>query len=114
LGNPGMNKVSLYRYEDSYVDMAVIAYFRKETLIIVGYNVGKKMEDEWSDPDFQLIKVTVDQEEVMKLYPLLNVSVGDKAGLLNSLAEKFNTISCYGEFLDFLDSNGIKDEALII
>jgi hypothetical protein len=90
-----MNKVSLYRFEDTCVDMAVAAWFRNETLVIDGYNVGKMMEDEWSDPDFQLIKVTVEEEELLKLYPLLDVPVGDKAGLLNAIAEKFNTNTCY-------------------
>jgi hypothetical protein len=106
--NQKMNIVSLYRYEDTHVDMAVAAWFRNETLVMDGYNVGKMIENEWSDPDFQLINVTVEEEEVLKLYPLLSVPVGDKAGVLNAMADKFHANFCNGEFLDFLGNNGIK------
>jgi hypothetical protein len=47
-----MSIVTLYHYEDTYVDIKINAYFMNESLVIDGYNVGKMVEDEWSDPDF--------------------------------------------------------------
>jgi hypothetical protein len=40
----------------------------------------------------------------------LEVNNGEKIGLLRAIAGKFNTNTCYSEFLDFLEKNGIRSE----
>jgi hypothetical protein len=40
----------------------------------------------------------------------MEVTKGDKNGLLNTIADRFHTNNCYSEFRDFLDRNGIKSE----
>jgi hypothetical protein len=50
---------------------------------------------------------TVGQDELKKIYPLLNVPVGDKDGLLKAISDNYNTNNCYNEFMDFLTKNNI-------
>jgi hypothetical protein len=105
-----MNKVTLYHYQDPDIRITIEAYFDGERLVVEGFDIGKRVEELLGDSDYEYA-TGVDQEELKKLYPLMNVPVGDKDGLLNAIAEKFNTNYCYSEFQAFLDNNGIKAEA---
>ena len=42
-----------------------------------------------------------------KLYPLIKLEKGDKRGLFDATAGKFNTNSCYSDFYKFLDQSKI-------
>jgi len=91
------------------ISIDIQAYFQGEDLVIEGYDIGKTVDEWWGDSDYEYT-TTVPGTEVQKLYPLLNVAPGDKEGLLTSIANKFNTNSCYSEFNDFLQKNGIRSE----
>jgi hypothetical protein len=102
-----MDKIVLYRFENSQVKVIIEAYFDGENLIIDGYDIGDFVEQYWGDSDYEY-STTIFREEVLKLYPLFDVTEGDKEGLLKALEAGFHGNSCYSEFRNFMDINGIK------
>jgi hypothetical protein len=104
-----MSKVILYHYESPDIKITTEAYFDSEKLIIEGYDIGKRVEEVWGDSDYEYM-TTISPEELKKLYPLMNVLPGDKDGLLNAIADKYNTNSCYSEFNGYLVDNHIDSE----
>jgi hypothetical protein len=104
-----MYKTTLFQYTDSGISINVEAYFEGEKLVIEGYDIGKKVEEVWGDSDYEYT-TTVSENEVIKLYSLMGVNDSDKAGLLEAIAERYNTNTCYSQFNDFLSKNGIKTE----
>lgn len=97
----------LYHFKESWIEVTIEAYFDDEKLVIEGYDIGKRVSESWGDSDYEYV-TTVEGDNLMKLYPLMEVQVGDKDGLLKSIAAKFNTNTCYSEFCDFLEHNNIR------
>ena len=104
-----MCRITLFNYDSPDISINIQAYFEMEKLIIDGYDIGKRVMEVLGDSDYEY-KTTIPADEVIKLYPLFNVTHGDKSGLLNAIAGKFNTNTCYSEFRDFLEKNGIRSE----
>jgi hypothetical protein len=104
-----MAKFTLFQLKNENISIDIQAYFQDDNLVIEGYDIGKSVKDCWGDSDYEYT-TTVPGTEVPKLYPLMNVAPGDKEGLLKAIAHKFNTNSCYSEFNDFLNKNGIRSE----
>jgi hypothetical protein len=104
-----MERITLYHYESPALKVTVEAYFRDEWLMVEGYDIGERVEEIRGDSDYEYV-TGVKGEELMKLYDLLNVPAEDKEGLLGAIASRFNTNSCYSEFMDMLNRNGIKAE----
>jgi len=104
-----MNKITLYQFESPSINIYIEAYFDDGKLVIEGQDIGKTVEEAWADSDYEY-SVTVPSDEVLKLYSLFQVEEGDEAALLKAIAEKYNTNTCYSEFRDFLEKNGIKHE----
>ena len=105
-----MERVMLYHYEAPEIKVTVEAYFNGEMLVVEGYDIGKRVKELLGDSDYEYV-TGVNQEELIKLYPMMNVEVGDKDGLLKAIAARFNTNYCYSQFQAFLNDNGIKAEA---
>ena len=104
-----MDKITLFHFERPDIKVTIEAYFRDEWLMVEGYDIGKRVEEWWGDSDYEYA-VGVNPGELKKLYPILNVKEGDKEGLLRAIAARYNTNSCYSEFLNLLNENGIKGE----
>lgn len=104
-----MYRISLYRHETPDISIYIDAYFDGGSLIIEGQDIGTTVEDWWGDSDYEY-SLAVPAAEVNKIYPLLKVEEGDQLGLLNKIAAKYNTNSCYSDFKAFLDRNNIKYE----
>jgi len=104
-----MSGVLLFHFESDFIKVTIEAYFNGESLVVEGYDIGKRVEEAWGDSDYEY-SVTVHPPEVEKLYPLMGVENGDKEKLLLAIAQKFNTNTCFSEFRDFLDKNGVKSE----
>jgi len=104
-----MERVTLFHYESPEIRVTVEAYFREEWLMVEGYDIGSRVEEVWGDSDYEYA-LGVNQEELQKLYPLLNVDQGDKEALLSAIAERYHTNSCYSEIMNLLNQNGIKAE----
>lgn len=104
-----MLRVTLFHLETPAIKVDIQAYFENEKLIIEGYDIGKSVKDWFGDSDYEY-KTTIHENEVKKLYPLMQVQEGDKEALLKSIADHYKTNSCYSEFSDFLTENGIQYE----
>jgi hypothetical protein len=104
-----MCRVILFQFETPQIKVDIQAYFENENLIIEGYDIGKRVKDWFGDSDYEY-KTTIFENEVQKLYHLMQVKTNDKTGLLKAIADRFNTNSCYSEFGDFLTKNNIQSE----
>jgi Fe-S cluster assembly scaffold protein SufB len=102
-----MDRIILFQYQTSEISVTIEAYFKDQKLIIEGYDIGKSVEKWFGDTDYEY-STTISEEEVKKLYLLLDVQEGDKEGLLKSIAAEYNNNSCYSAFRKFLDENEIK------
>lgn len=109
MNNDHMLKVLLFQFKNENISVEIHAYFTGESLVIEGYDIGKAVKEYWGDSDYEY-STTIKEKEVKRLYPLMSVVEGDKEGLLKAIADKYNTNSCYSEFRDFLDKNGIHYE----
>jgi hypothetical protein len=105
-----MQRVTLFHFQDPEIKITIEAYFQDEWLMVEGYDIGSRVEEYWGDSDYEYA-VGVSQEELRKLYPLLDVEIGNKEGLLTAIASRYNTNTCYSEFVDLLSDNGIKAES---
>lgn len=104
-----MLRIILFHLETPTIKVDIQAYFENEKLIIEGYDIGKSVKDWFGDSDYEY-SMTIHEDEVRKLYPLMQVREGDKEALLRAIADRYNTNSCYSEFSEFLTKNGIKSE----
>ena len=104
-----MLQVSLYQFKSDFISIDIQAYFQEESLVIEGYDIGKNVKDYWGDSDYEY-STTIPENEVKKLYHLMDVAKGDKGGLLKAIADKYHSNTCYSEFSDYLEKNGIKSE----
>lgn len=101
--------VTLFQLSNDEIRISIEARFENETLIVEGYDIGKRVEEYWGDSDYEY-SATVLPAEVDKLYGVLAIAVGDRQGMLSELAKRFNTNSCYSDFRNFLDYHEIKHE----
>jgi hypothetical protein len=102
-----MLKIILFHFRTAAIEITIEARFEGENLVIEGYDIGKTVEEAWGDSDYEY-SLTIQPQEVEKLYPLLDVELFDKQGLLYAIEARFNTNTCYSEFRSFLDKNNIK------
>jgi hypothetical protein len=102
-----MDRITLFQYKTSEISVDIEAYFKDQKLIIEGYDIGKSVEKWWGDSDYEY-STTISEEEVKKLYLLMEVQEDDKEGLLKAIAAEYNDNSCYSAFRQFLDENEIK------
>jgi hypothetical protein len=103
-----MMSQTLYQYKNEEISIHIEAYFENGNLIVSGYDIGKRVKEYFGDSDYEYT-TTVHAPEVGKLFALLNVEENEEA-LLQALAMKFNTNSCYSAFQTFLGDNKIKYE----
>jgi hypothetical protein len=104
-----MLKVALYQFKNNNISIDIQAYFNGEDLVVEGYDIGKNVKEYWGDSDYEY-STTIPEKEVGKLYRVMNIDEGNKEGLLKAIANTFNANSCYSEFRDFLETNGIHSE----
>ena len=52
--------------------------------------------------------ITIDSDELAKLYSIFKLPKGDKAALLDTLQSEFSGNKAYSMFGEFLDKNAIK------
>jgi hypothetical protein len=101
-----MPRITLYQFNSDFISIDIQAYFQEENLVIEGYDIGQNVKDYWGDGDYEY-STLISPLEVKKLYTLMEVREGDKEGLLQRIAEKFNSNTCTSEWIDYLDKNGI-------
>lgn len=100
--------VKLFHFESDDIKIDIEARFEGEALVIDGYDVGKRVEEFWGSSDYEYT-VTIQPEGVATLYHLLGVVENDQQALLNEIAKRYNTNSCYSQFREFLDQHQIPN-----
>ena len=104
-----MKEVMLYQFVSDDIKISIDARFDGESLIIDGYDIGKRVEEYWGDSDYEYT-TTINESAVKLLCNLLNIKHADKAGLLHELAKRYNTNTCYSDIQKLLDDNKIPYE----
>jgi hypothetical protein len=102
-----MNRIILYKYHSPDLSVRIEAFFKKDKLIIEGYDVGKSVDEWFGDSDYEY-STTLTGEELKKLFLLFHVEKEDKTGLLKAIEEEFHDKNCYSELRKLLDENDIK------
>ena len=101
------DKVILYKLDRTDIRISMEMYFNKEgQLIFDGCDIGKTVDDCWGDSDYEYT-YTIAPVEVEKFYPIFNLKVGDKTGLLHSIQNNFSINEAYSLFGEFMDKNNI-------
>jgi hypothetical protein len=103
------HSVTLYHFVGFDIKVDVEARFENDSLIIDGYDIGKRVEEYWGDSDYEY-SLKIPPHGVQQLYGLLGVAEGDQQNLLQELARRFNTNSCFSEIRKLLDDHHIACE----
>ncbi|MBL7859006.1 MAG: hypothetical protein JNM57_15045 [Cyclobacteriaceae bacterium] len=98
--------VTLFYSKTDDIKITVEARFEGESLVIEGYDIGKRVKEYWGDSDYEY-STTIQPENVLRLYALLHLPSGDKNALLQALADRFHTNSCYSEIQQWLHNHQI-------
>jgi len=76
-------------------------------LVFEGYDIGSTVNDFWGDSDYEY-GFTVEPEEALKLYPLMDVKTDDRGALLQEIKKRFGGNHAYSSLTAFLGENGIE------
>jgi hypothetical protein len=101
--------VTLFALKRDDIKINIEARFEHETLIIDGYDIGKTVENYWGDSDYEYT-LTIPPESVLKLCDILVIAQGDKQVLLNTLAARYCTNTCFSDIRKLLDDHKIPCE----
>jgi len=99
--------VTLFHSEDVDIRIDIEARFDGDTLIIDGYDTGKKVKEYWGDSDYEY-SITIPAGGVAKLYAILNVLAGDRQSLMMELQKRYHTNTCFSEIRKLLDDHQVE------
>lgn len=103
-----MEKIMLFYLEKINVKISMQIYFNeKEQLFFDGYDTGKLVEETWGNSNYEY-SYTIEPEEVDKFYPVFNLKVGDRSGLLQAIKKKFSVNKAFSLFGEFMLAHNIK------
>jgi len=102
--------IVLYQYKDDDIKVTIEARFDGDKLIIDGYDIGKRVKEYWGDSDYEY-SMTLPALSVDELMMLLSIAPGNKQELLQTLASRYNTNSCFSDIQKLLDQYSIPYES---
>ncbi|WP_333818892.1 hypothetical protein [Ohtaekwangia sp.] len=102
--------IILYQYTGDAIRITIEARFEDDKLIIDGYDIGARVKEYWGDSDYEY-SIILQPESINQLGTLLNLSAHDKQMILQALAKRFNTNSCFSEIQKLLDDHHISYES---
>ncbi len=103
-----MEKVTLYSYKTEQIKISMEMYFNEnQELIFDGYDIGTSVEELQGDIDYEY-SYTISPKEVVKFYPIFQLQMGDKFGLLQEIQSRFSVNEAYSLFGEFMKQNGIQ------
>ncbi len=100
----------LFHLINSTIEIDIRLGFEGESLRLIGYDIGKAVEEAWGDSDYEY-EITVNNDAVMRLYEINNINIGQKEKLVNKIAETFSGNYVYSMFMKYLDKNKVKYES---
>lgn len=102
-----MKKIILYEETRPDIKISMELYFNEQgQLIFDGYDIGKTVEEWHGDSDYEY-SYTIEETEVAKIYPILEVEHGNQASLLLEIKNRFGGNKAYSQFGDFLRKHKI-------
>ncbi|HRI80108.1 MAG TPA: hypothetical protein PLR06_11285 [Cyclobacteriaceae bacterium] len=104
-----MDSVTLFELKTEDIRISIVAYFEKGTLVVDGYDIGRTVKEYWGDSDYEYL-IKIPDAGVEFLYSHFSIWRGDQQSLLNELARRFNTNTCYSDIQKLLDDHNIKYE----
>ena len=103
-----MEKTTLYYQESPGIKVSIQIYFNeKKQLSLDGYDIGSAVKESLGDSDYEYIH-TIEPEEVEKFYPIFNLPMDDKVGLLAAIKKEFSVPNAYTLFGEFMKTHDIK------
>lgn len=98
--------ITLFHFESDDIKIDIEARFEGDALVVEGYDIGKRVKEYWGDSDYEY-SVTVAPQNVLLLFSVLVIPLGDRQGLLNEIARRFHTNTCFSDFRKLLEDNHI-------
>jgi hypothetical protein len=103
------HSITLYHHEATDIKVDVEARFKGDTLLIDGYDIGERVKEYWGDSDYEY-SITIPPKSVLQLYDLLMIRSGDRQSLLQELAKRYHSNTCFSEIRKLLDDHHIECE----
>ena len=103
-------RITLFELKTPAIKVIVEAFFEGDSLVVEGYDIGKTVKEYWGDSDYEYnFKVT--PENTVKVFALFEIAPTEKMALLNKIASRYNTNSCYSSLQNLLDDAHISYES---
>jgi len=99
-------KKKLFSIDSEDIRVTINLGFDGEDLKLDGYDIGKTVEDMWGDSDYEY-SITVESANLIKLYELNKVDIGNKKKLISALSKFLSINEAYSVFHDYLRDNNI-------
>ena len=100
----------LFKLDSKAIRVTINLGFDGEDLKLDGYDIGKTVEEMWGDSDYEY-SITVESENLNKLYELNKVEIGNKKKLISTLSKFLSINEAYSVFHDYLMENKIEFKA---
>ncbi|WP_421797725.1 hypothetical protein [Haliscomenobacter sp.] len=103
-----MEKTTLFYLELPDIKISIQIYFNENNqLFFDGYDIGSAVKERFDDLDYEYTH-TIEPEEVKKFYPIFNLQMEDRAGLLAAIKKEFSVPNAYTLFGEFMKTHDIK------
>ena len=99
-------KKRLFTIDREDIRVTIDLGFDGEDLKLDGYDIGKTVDEMWGDSDYEY-SITVESDNLNKLYELNKVEIGNKKKLISNLSKFLSINEAYSVFHDYLKDNNI-------
>ena len=99
-------KKRLFTIDREDIRVTIDLGFDGEDLKLDGYDIGKTVDEMWGDSDYEY-SITVESENLNRLYELNKVEIGNKKKLISTLSKFLSINKAYSVFHDYLRDNNI-------
>ncbi len=101
--------ITLHHFVGIDIKIDIEARFEENALIIEGYDFGRQVEEYWGDSDYEY-SLRIPALGVIQLYSLFGIEPVNRENLLQELAKRYNTNSCFSEIRKLSDDHHIPCE----
>jgi hypothetical protein len=100
-------KKRLFTIKRKNIKVTIDLGFEGEDLKLDGYDIGTLVSEMWGDSDYEY-SITVESGNLIKLYELNKVDIGNKKQLISALSKFLSINEAYSVFHDYLRDNNIE------